>query len=151
MNVSGVIAVVGVIIAFIDFFDVARRVDAAIRKLIGLLPHFASAAWREGEGFEGLKNIAGVVSVIAALVFMSRPYGKSVISWINSWISWVFDSPWRYVPFLLLLSPILMFVAAGAMWVLWTVLRLLAWPRRGIVATVGLVAAVIGLLFELAH
>jgi len=154
MKLTSLVALIGVALAAIDFFGLARQVEAWLRALMVHLFDWgcwlfekASQAWNYVTA--GLVAIAAVILSIVAYEWMA---GAEIVGGVAGWgnsgspVKKLVDNivGTAYVLVFLILAASVAALAA------WAMFWLLAWPRRGIVSSLGLLLAVVGLGLEFA-
>jgi hypothetical protein len=153
MKPTMLVALVGLALAAVDFLGLAQRVEAWIRALMVRLFDWgcwlfqkASDAWNYVTF--GLVAIAGVIFAIVAYEWLT---GVEVVGGLAGWTH--STSPVKkLVDDIVGTAYALVFLvlaASVAALVTWAVFWLLAWPKRGIVSSLGLLIAVVGVGLEL--
>lgn len=145
MKLSFVVALVGFALAVVDFSGAARWVEAQVRPAMqGLL---RGSSWLLDKGTTYSTWVAvcllGVAAMLAVAQFAGFDLGAHKLRLLTpeeqaspDWTSVVVFSPvWAGLGLLALY---------GVLWVL-------AWPKRGVVSSLGLAIAAVGVVLELLH
>ena len=154
MKPTTLVALIGVALAAIDFFGLARQVEAWLRALMVHL--FDWGCWlfeKSSDGWNYVNiGLGGVAAVLFSIIAFEWATGTEIIGGVAGWknstspvkklVDDVIGTAYALV-FLILAASVALLAA-------WAMFRLLAWPKRGIVSSLGLLLAVVGLGLEFA-
>jgi hypothetical protein len=143
MKPSFVVALVGLALAVVDFSGAARWVEAQVRPAMHWLLRKGKWLLDKGSDYStwGAVFLLGVAAVLAALQSSGFDLGPLKLRWSTS--EEAASPDWTNI---LLFAPVwlggLMLASYGVLWVL-------AWPKRGVVSSLGLAIAAVGVVLEL--
>lgn len=152
MKTTALVALIGLLLAAVDFFGFARQVEARVRVLMVYLWEWGG--WLFEKGFDGWNyvniGVTAVGLVLFSIVGFEWVSGIEIFGGVEGFKN--SNSPAKKVlddviatAFALALTVV---AAGAAALVTWGVFWLLAWPKRGVVSSLGLLMAVAGVGLE---
>ena len=143
MKLTLVVALVAAVLSVIDFFDVAKRGEQALRAFVGWNVRVLGriSIWLV---YVGLAAIA-IMTVLAYGLIPMQGVGinRELIRLVDDTQYWFFKLGMSLL-LLNIVPAVLMLSIWGAFW-------LLSLPKRGIMSTLGLVVALVAVGLEVAH
>jgi hypothetical protein len=138
MKTTLVIALLGFLLAVIDFTGASRWVEAKIRKAMRAL--LSTGVEEIVSNARAAVWVIGGLLVVGLLLWTGRRLGLD-------FIPEAFQEPPKAKDFVML--PLALFGGGMAMIVLYGILWVLSLPKRGVVSTVGLLMGAVGVVLEL--